>query len=83
MHGGADRNDGTDIAGDSIKIHHNSFCATSVRAIVIRGRPTESADIHHNWFLHTDTNKAVAQTNATGNINIGRNQYTTERTVKD
>jgi len=27
--------------------------------------------------------QAVAQTNATGNINIARNQYTTERTVKD
>ena len=27
--------------------------------------------------------QAVAQTNATGNINIGRNQYTTERTAKD
>jgi len=83
MHGGADRKDGTDIAGDSISIHHNTFRATSVPAIVIRGRPTQSADIHHNWFFHSDTNKAVAQTNATGNINIRRNQYTTERTIKD
>lgn len=83
MHGGADRNDGTDIAGDSISIHHNTFRATSVPAILIRGRPTRSADIHHNWFFHSDTNKAVAQTNATGNMNIRRNQCTTERTLKD
>jgi hypothetical protein len=59
------------------------YSATSVPAIVIRGRPTQSADIHHNWFFHSDTNKAVAQTNATGNINIRQNQYTTERTAKD
>jgi len=83
MHGGADRKDGTDIAGDSIKIHHNTFRATSVRAIVIRGQPTQSADIHHNWFWHLDPRRAIAQTNASGNMNVRRNQYTTERTVKD
>ena len=83
MHGGADRKDGTDIAGDLIKIHHNTFRATSVRAIVIRGQPTQSADIHHNWFLHADPRRAIAQTNASGNMNVRRNQYTTERTVKD
>lgn len=83
MHGGADRKDGTDIAGDSISIHHNTFRATSVRAIVIRGIPRQSVEINHNWFLHPDCEKAIAQTNASGNINIGRNQYTTERTVKD
>jgi len=83
MHGGADRKDGTDIAGDSIKIHHNTFRATSVRAVVIRGRPAQSADIHHNWFLHADPRRAIAQTNASGNMNVRRNQYTTERTVQD
>ena len=83
MHGGRDRKDGTDIAGDLIKIHHNTFRATSVRAVVIRGRPTKSVDIHHNWFLHADTEKAVAQTNAAGNMNLSRNQYTAQRTIKD
>ena len=83
MHGGADRNDGTDIAGDLISIHHNTFKATSVRAIVIRGKPRQSVEINHNCFLHPARKEAIAQTNATGNINITRNQYTTERTVKD
>jgi hypothetical protein len=83
MHGGRDRKDGTDIAGDSIKIHHNTFRATSVRAFVIRGRPQQSAQIHHNWFLHPDTKWAVAQTNAVGNMKVYRNQYTKERILKD
>jgi len=83
MHGGADRKDGTDIAGDSILIHHNTFKATSVRAIVIRGRPAQSAEIHHNWFLHDGPAKAIAQTNASGNMNIGPNEYTLGRVVKN
>ena len=83
MHGGADRKDGADIAGDRINIHHNTFKATSVRAIVIRGRPTQSVDIHHNWFLHAEPKSVIAQTNAAGNMNIGPNQYTADRTVKN
>ena len=83
MHGGRDRKDGTDIAGDLIKIHHNTFRATSVRAFVIRGRPQQSAQIHHNWFLHSDTKRAIAQTNAVGNMNVYRNQFTKERILKD
>jgi len=75
MHGGADRGDGTDIAGDSILIHHNTFRATSVPAIVIRGRPNHSAQIHHNWFLHPDAQKAILQTNAAGNMNIYENKF--------
>jgi len=83
MHGGADRNDGTDIAGDLISIHHNIFKATSVRAIVIRGKPRQSVEINHNWFQHSDQEKAIAQTNASGNMNVGPNQYTPDRTAKD
>ncbi|MBW8041559.1 MAG: hypothetical protein FVQ85_16405 [Planctomycetes bacterium] len=83
MHGGRDRKDGTDIAGDSIKIHHNTFRATSVRAFLIRGRPRQSAQIHHNWFLHPDPKRAVAQTNAAGNMNVYRNQFTSARILKD
>lgn len=83
MHGGTDRKDGTDIAGDSIKIHHNTFKATRVQAIVIRGRSRQSAEIHHNWFLHPDPDKAVRQTNATGNMNVYRNQFTETRILKD
>jgi hypothetical protein len=83
MHGGRDRKDGTDIAGDRINIHHNSFRAVSVRAIVIRGRPQQSVDIHHNRFLHSGTQRAIAQTNATGNMNIFRNQFGPDRVLKE
>jgi hypothetical protein len=83
MHGGADRKDGTDIAGDLISIHHNTFKATSVRAIVIRGKPTVSTEIHHNWFGHSGSGKAIAQTNASGNMNVRSNQYTADRITKD
>jgi hypothetical protein len=83
MHGGRDRKDGTDIAGDSIKIHHNTFKATSVPAFVIRGRPQQSAQVHQNWFLHSGPDIAIRQTNATGNMNVYKNQFTKERILKD
>ena len=83
MHGGKDRKDETDIAGDWIKIHHNNFRATQVSAIVIRGRPTQKAEIHHNWFLHTDPVRAVRQKNAVGNMYVYQNQFTYARTLKD
>ena len=82
MHGGRDRKDRTDIAGDTIKIHHNTFKATGVPAFVIRGRPQQSADIHHNWFLHSGPDKAIRQTNATGNMQVYQNQFTKERILK-
>ncbi|MCE9590710.1 MAG: right-handed parallel beta-helix repeat-containing protein [Planctomycetes bacterium] len=49
MHGGRDRQDGTDIAGEYLLIHHNAFYGT-MRPIRIRGKPTGKADIHLNWF---------------------------------
>lgn len=52
MHGGRDRKDGTEIAGDLIRIHHNTFLGWKVRAVVIRGIPREEARIDHNWFAH-------------------------------
>jgi len=50
MHGGSDRGDGTNIAGDWIYIHHNTFLDGKRRAVVIRGVPSQGADIHHNRF---------------------------------
>jgi hypothetical protein len=49
MHGGRDRNDGTQIAGTRIEIYNNTFLAQR-RAIGIRGRPEEQALIYGNWF---------------------------------
>ena len=59
MHGGRDRDDGTDIAGTSIDIHHNTFRAPQT-PVVIRGEPQEKCDVHHNWFpQHGEPSKAV------------------------
>lgn len=52
MHGGADRKDGTDIAGAQIKIHHNTFMNPKVRPIAIRGKPSDKVEIYNNWFAH-------------------------------
>ena len=52
MHGGRDRKDGTEIAGDLIRIQHNTFLGSKVRAVVVRGVPREEARIDHNWFAH-------------------------------
>lgn len=49
MHGGRDRGDGTNIAGDWMHVHHNTF-EGSVRPIAIRGVPSQGAWIHNNWF---------------------------------
>ena len=53
MHGGSDRGDGTTIAGDWMKVHHNTFMLAEQATVVIRGVPQQQADIHHNWFAHT------------------------------
>ncbi len=83
MHGGRDRGDDTHIAGDLMLIHHNTFRATSVPAVVIRGIPQESAEIYNNWFLHTFPADAIKQNNATGNLRHYTNQYTPNRVLKD
>ncbi len=59
MHGGADRKDGTDIAGTSIEIYNNTFLAPET-SVVIRGTPQEKCEIYHNWFLkHSNAELAV------------------------
>jgi len=60
MHGGRDREDGTDIAGTTIEIYNNTFGAPQP-AIVIRGVPQDKCDAHHNWFIgNTQPDKACA-----------------------
>ena len=59
MHGGRDRGDGTDIAGDSVTIHNNQFRATDQRAIGIRGVPQEASSVSNNWFHHEEPGPEV------------------------
>lgn len=49
MHGGADRKDGTELAGTWLKIHHNTVLHRSI-PVGIRGVPERGAEVHHNWF---------------------------------
>jgi len=59
MHGGRDRKDGTDIAGTTILIHHNTFRAPNT-PIVIRGVPEDACKVDRNWFpRHKEPKLAV------------------------
>jgi hypothetical protein len=79
MHGGRDRGDGTDIAGDWMKVHHNTFQGLGQRAIVIRGTPSQLAHVHHNWFWNPDVTFAVK---SPGNTLVERNAFGKEKTIK-
>lgn len=73
MHGGRDRKDETDIAGTWMKIYNNTFIATHMRAIVIRGVPEEKAIIHHNWFYIANPGRKVLD--SSGNTDVSNNVY--------
>ena len=80
MHGGRDRGDGTDIAGDWIHIHHNTFLDTKRAAVVIRGVPSQGADVHHNWFAQPTAAEAVR---APGNTRVHRNLCGPEKKLEE
>jgi hypothetical protein len=69
MHGGRDRGDNTDIAGDWMNIHHNTFQGPT-RAVGIRGTPSQGAEIYNNWFFDEPkkTLYSVGNTRAYNNI---------------
>ena len=59
MHGGPDRNDGTDIAGTTIQIYNNTFL-TEQLPIKIRGVPEREASVYNNWFpKHSNISDAI------------------------
>jgi len=80
MHGGRDRGDGTDIAGDWIHIHHNTFMDPKRRAIGIRGTPSQWARIHHNRFAHASTKEALF---SGGNTHVFRNLCGPDGTLEE
>ena len=80
MHGGRDRNDGTDIAGTTIEIYNNTFRAQKT-PVVIRGVPEEKCEVHHNWFVkHDRPARAVRASTRTRTFN---NVYTAEPKAAD
>ncbi|MBN1344460.1 MAG: right-handed parallel beta-helix repeat-containing protein [Phycisphaerae bacterium] len=78
MHGGRDRGDGTDVAGDWMLIHHNTFQGAQ-RAIVIRGVPAQEAEVHHNWFARPAKQTVVSG----GNTRMYRNVWGPDKTLEE
>jgi hypothetical protein len=75
MHGGRDREDGTDVAGTTILIHHNTFRAPQT-PIVVRGTPDDKCEVSQNWFpRHETPDKAVR---ASANTHVRDNAYGAE-----
>ncbi len=72
MHGGRDRQDGTDVAGSSIEISNNTFHAPQT-PVVIRGVPEETCQVHHNWF--TQLAQPSEAVRASGNTKVSNNGY--------
>ncbi len=54
MHGGGDRRDGTNIAGDRIEMFHNSFLGTWL-PYVVRGEPVDIQIFEHNIHYRNAT----------------------------
>ncbi|MGI5817611.1 MAG: hypothetical protein ACOX9R_05880 [Armatimonadota bacterium] len=83
MHGGRDRGDGTDIAGDWMHVHHNTFEGT-VRPVAIRGVPSQGAWIHNNWFHLPEPGERVIRPWPVGGdtrIQLYNNAYGEEQPV--
>jgi len=78
MHGGRDRGDGTDVAGDWMHVHHNTFQGRQ-RHVVIRGVPCQGAEVHHNWFAGPAAKKVVSG----GNTRVYRNVYGPDKTLEE
>ncbi|MHB0935583.1 MAG: carbohydrate-binding family 9-like protein [Armatimonadota bacterium] len=75
MHGGADRKDGTDIAGSAIRVHHNTFRSFE-KPLRIRGVPQQEAVVEYNWFLHhapDDPDRTPVSSG--GNTRVENNAY--------
>ncbi|NRA98023.1 MAG: hypothetical protein HRU14_17640 [Planctomycetes bacterium] len=79
MHGGRDREDGTDIAGTRMVFERNTFLGTAL-SIKLRGVPEESAHVEGNWFSHAD---ALHSVRGGERLSLGENAYgLTEPAVK-
>ncbi|MOA50009.1 hypothetical protein D3C78_1729730 [compost metagenome] len=53
MHGGVNRNDGTNIAGTVINIHDNTFYNTKTKAFKIMGYVQKTLIIKNNKFVQS------------------------------
>ena len=75
MHGKPNPSGSGTIAGDTIRIHHNTFLGTTSdmpTCIAIRGVPRDGAYIDHNWFYFT-RDAPVWQTGGRENVSVTDN----------
>ena len=78
MHGEweSDRVPGSEYAGNTIYIHHNTFCnGTRYASVKVRGIPFNYALIEHNSFPHSSENLAVIQQYFFGNFTVRNNTF--------
>jgi len=81
MHGGVDRKDKTNIAGDFIKIENNTFYYSSKPVIKIRGIPRNMSIIRDNTFImnsdNIKSNNSIIQQSGgkRGNLDLKNNKY--------
>uniref|UniRef100_F4C961 Right handed beta helix domain-containing protein n=1 Tax=Sphingobacterium sp. (strain 21) TaxID=743722 RepID=F4C961_SPHS2 len=74
MHGGADRKDGSNLAGSNLVVHNNIIrLKGSALAVVVRGVPSDDAKIYNNDITYVDrkknSKKALAtQKNTTASV---------------
>jgi hypothetical protein len=79
VHGGADREDCTNVAGSGFVIHHNTFMQSSQAAVKVRGIPMTSADVYKNETRDDSTNDAFVQINSSGHFNVTDNRTKVNR----
>ncbi|MFC6099480.1 hypothetical protein [Olivibacter domesticus] len=78
MHGGKDRNDGTDLAGSDLLIHNNTIRLNDgALAVVIRGIPSKEAKIYDNQIICINkkvTRKTISslKNNVSSKANVSR-----------
>ena len=70
--------DNTNIAGDWMHVHHNTFVGKH-RHVAIRGVPSAGATIHHNWF----SGPAKDRIYSGGNTRVWRNVYGPDRILEN
>ena len=82
MHGGGDRGDGTNLAGEYVHIHHNTFYSTNVPAFFLRGTPQNYAKITNNLFYHSgkeNTVLPIRSLSESSKIKLKNNKYTEKK----
>ena len=75
MHGGRDRDDGTDLAGTRIQIYHNIVEAVQFPAVVIRGTPEQPVEVYENQFRNPDPAATLVLGGGSAEARVEGNQF--------